>query len=182
MTSPDRIRRLFLSQQFRLMDYIGGLVRHVHDAEDLFQEVSMVILGKEGDPEVPDEPARFGAWCRGVARNHVLHHWRKQGRARVHADERIAELADLAFAEAEADGEDDPVLDPAHRFALSGCLERIDGDGRRVLEQRYVAGRTCEEIATALGRAAGGVRMLLMRLRDRLRQCIEERVRSEAQP
>jgi RNA polymerase sigma-70 factor (ECF subfamily) len=178
MTSPDRIRRLFLSQQFRLMDYLGGLVRHVHDAEDLFQEVSLVILGKEDDPTVPTDPATFAAWCRGVARNHVLHYWRSRGRSRVHLDERIAELADLAFTEAEA-AEDDPVLDPAHRLALGGCLEQIDGLGRDVLEARYVAGRTCEDIARDMGKAAGGIRMLLMRLRDRLRQCIETRVQAE---
>lgn len=178
MTTPDRIHRLFLSQQFRLMDYIGGLVRQVHDAEDLFQEVSLVILGKEDDPTVPTDPAVFAAWCRGVARNHVLHYWRARGRSRIHLDERIAELADLAFAEAE-DANDDPVLDTAHRLALSGCLEQIDGIGRDVLEARYVAGRTCEDIAQGMGKAAGGVRMLLMRLRDRLRQCIENRVQSE---
>lgn len=182
MTSPDRIRRLFLSQQFRLMDYIGGLVRQVHDAEDLFQEVSLVILGKEDDPTVPTDPAVFAAWCRGVARNHVLHYWRARGRSRIHLDERIAELAELAFTEAEADMEDDPVLDPAHRLALSTCLEHLDGIGRDVLEARYVAGRTCEDIAAGMGKAAGGVRMLLMRVRDRLRQCIETRVQSEGRP
>jgi RNA polymerase sigma-70 factor, ECF subfamily len=178
MTSTDRIRRLFLSQQFRLMDYIGSLVRQVHDAEDIFQEVSLVILGKEDDPTVPTDPAIFAAWCRGVARNHVLHYWRARGRRRIHLDERIAELAELAFTEAEG-ADDAPVLDPAHRLALSTCLEHLDGTGRDVLEARYVAGRTCEDIAQDLGKAAGGVRMLLMRLRDRLRQCIETRVQSE---
>jgi RNA polymerase sigma factor (sigma-70 family) len=113
-----------------------------------------------------------------VARNHVLHYWRARGRSHIHLDERIAELAELAFAEAEGD-HDDPVLDPAHRLALSTCLEHLDGIGRDVLEARYVAGRTCEDIAHDMGKAAGGVRMLLMRVRDRLRQCIENRVQSE---
>ncbi len=130
---------------------------------------------------MPTDPAVFAAWCRGVARNHVLHYWRARGRSRIHVHERIAELADLAFTEAEAhaDSADDPVLDPAHRLALSGCLEQIDGLGRDVLEARYVAGRTCEDIAAGLGKGAGGIRMLLVRLRDRLRQCIESRVQAE---
>lgn len=182
MPPPDRIRRLFLAQQFRLMDYLGGLVRHTQDAEDLFQEVSLTILAKEGDPELPDDPERFAAWCRGVARNHCLHHWRSKKRSRLQFHERLAELADLAFTEAEAAGDDGGVLDFAHRQALAGCLERLPAEGRRVLEERYVADRSCEDIARAQGRAPGGVRMALLRLRDSLRKCIEARLRPAVQP
>lgn len=177
MTSLPDLQRLFLHQQFRVMDYIHGLVRHVHDAEDLFQEVSVTILNK--DPAtVPSEPEQFGAWCRGIARNHIMHHWRSRGRARVQAHERIAELADLAFTEAEAaaEGDGDGVYDFAHRQALAGCLERLPDDGKQLLHAHYAEGQTSADLARRARQSAGSVRMQILRLRDRLRACIEARL------
>ncbi len=42
----ERVTRLFLKHQPMLQEYIHGLLRDAHDAEDLFQEVGVEILHK----------------------------------------------------------------------------------------------------------------------------------------
>jgi DNA-directed RNA polymerase specialized sigma24 family protein len=93
----ERATRLFLKHQQMLQEYIHGLVRHAHDAEDLFQEVGVEIMHKA---TVPADPEAFGAWSRGVARNMVLHYWRTQ-RRRQAASVHMLNLVDQAYEEAE---------------------------------------------------------------------------------
>ena len=169
IADPALIRKLFMSQQFRLMDYICGLLRDVHAAEDLFQEVSLVVLAMQ---RIPVDETSFAPWIRGVAKNHALHHWRSQRRRRVVADDRLIALAEQAFDESD----DDTDEDFARRRALAGCMEGLGETGRQVLEARYVRDAGAEEIGATLGKTAEAVRMLLMRLRGKLKDCIDEQV------
>ena len=168
----ERGRKLFLQHQYRLMDYILGLTRNAADAEDLFQEVSLVILEKAG----PEDPSAYGAWCRGIARNKLKHHWRSKARSRVAFDSRLADLAELAFSEVE-DEEGDEAF--ARRRALQGCLERLGGEHRTLLTARYVEGVEVDQLCARSRRAPGALRQLLHRVRGKLRRCIEFRLGEE---
>jgi RNA polymerase sigma-70 factor, ECF subfamily len=166
---PALIRKLFMAQQFRLMDYICGLIRDVHAAEDLFQEVSLTVLALES---IPVGERDFAPWVRGVAKNLALHHWRRQRRQRVVADDRLLALAEQAFAESD----DETDEDFARRRALASCLEGLGQTGRQVLEARYLRDSGAEEIGAMLGKTAEAVRMLLMRLRGKLKLCIDDQI------
>ena len=71
------VLQAFLEQRDRLFAYIFALVRHMADAEDLFQEVSLVIM-KKGQEGVDVE--NFGAWSREIARRTILNHWKTKKR------------------------------------------------------------------------------------------------------
>jgi RNA polymerase sigma-70 factor (ECF subfamily) len=65
-------------------------------------------------------------------------------------------------------------VDPV-REALSKCLEQLKGRSKRVIELRYRRGMKSSRIADEMTLSAGAVRMLLCRVRQGLRRCIERR-------
>jgi RNA polymerase sigma factor (sigma-70 family) len=56
---------------------------------------------------------------------------------------------------------------------LAACMEKLRHHQRTVLDLRYEALLSSEEIAKRTGRSTLAVRTLLMRVRQQLRQCIE---------
>ncbi len=158
----------FLAERHFLSAFIYGLVRDAAAAEDIFQEVWIRLA------EAAERGTRFddlGRWCRGVARNLVLHHWRERRNARTAADARILELAARAFDEQEGR------FGSARRQALVECVETLPGASREILRLKYDQGFTVEGVAARVNRPAGGVMMALSRLRRALADCVEKRLR-----
>src|SRR5215203_5586794 len=86
----------FMGQRHSLTAFIEGLVRDPAAAEDLFQEVWIRLAdAAEKGTEIEDLPC----WCRGVARNLILHHWRERRGTQEFADSKIVEFVETAFAE-----------------------------------------------------------------------------------
>jgi len=74
---------------------------------------------------------------------------------------------------------DDPtppevVLDDEERAGVRAAFARLDDDERELLELRVVAGLSSSEVAAALGKQPGTIRMAQMRALARLRTFIEE--------
>ena len=59
--------------------------------------------------------------------------------------------------------------------ALRDCIQGLPAGQRRVLIQHYYESRTAVDLAEELGRTAGTLRMLLLRMRRALRSCIEKK-------
>ena len=68
--------------------------------------------------------------------------------------------------------------DGGHRYAdaLRACVAGLDNRARRALELRYRDEATRTDMAADLGMSEEGVKSLLARIRDRLRDCIERRL------
>jgi RNA polymerase sigma-70 factor, ECF subfamily len=62
---------------------------------------------------------------------------------------------------------------------LAACLEKLRHNQRTLLDLRYEAQLSSEEIAQRTGRSTLAVRTLLMRVRQQLRKCIESHVEQE---
>lgn len=149
-----------------LEGYLRALVGRADAAEDLFQEVSLVVLNKAVD-DLPDDD-RFPAWLRGIGRNLAHKHFRTRKRRREEAWDELHDLIDQSFAEADgATWHDD------ERRALRRCLEQMPTRGRELLRQRYEEDCTPKDIAKRHGRTADAVRVALMRLRQSLRTCLQ---------
>ena len=56
---------------------------------------------------------------------------------------------------------------------LASCLEKLRHHQRTILDLRYEAQLSCDEIAQRTGRSTLAVRTVLMRVRQQLRKCIE---------
>jgi len=141
---------------------IRGAVQSADDAEDLLQEVALIVLCHD---RVPVDERAFAAWCRAVARHLVMHHFRGARRRRevlLEVDEPIFEKLGDPRPSAER------VL--ALRQLLSNASGSLDDSARELLTQRYVDGETSSEIGSRRAETPAGVRVKLYRLRAQLRK------------
>ena len=136
------------------------------------KQIQCFVFEMYDEDTKPIDPGQFPGWCRGVARNVVLHHWRDRKKTVTSPSAGFLEAVELAYQEGDSK-EDDMDL---RRRALRECLKQLPETSRNLLELRYVRRAPSEEVARTLGRSAAGVRMALMRVRQALSACIEGRM------
>lgn len=170
----ERVLRLYLRHQTMVRDFVLGLVRNPHDAEDIHQEVSVAIL-KTKPLDISKED--FPRWCRGIARNKVLHYWRGKKRSRIQPNSDLMDAIEEAFECSASEVYEEDIL---RRQALSACYRKLSDTERDIISRRYEQGHTSGAIAEALQLAAQTVRKRLMQIRNALRLCIERGIRAEA--
>jgi RNA polymerase sigma-70 factor, ECF subfamily len=152
----------FLDCAAAIARYIRRRVRDEDEAAELFQEVSLLLLGQLGEPPVGQN---FDAWCRGIARNVLAHHFRKQRRQ--------ASLLNRAEPEGHtllAQAPHDPEQTFATRELLTRLFADIDERSRCLMIERYLLGRSADEIAAQGEQSPTSVRMKLMRVRGAVRK------------
>ncbi len=160
----------YMGQRHALTAFIEGLVRDPAAAEDIFQEVWIRLAeAAEKGTEIQDLPR----WCRGVAKNLILHYWRDKRGDRALADTRIVEYVETAFAE--QDGAAEHWLN-RHK-ALARCMDRLPDRARDLLRMKYDQGRPITEIGRLLKRSPNGVMVSLSRVRQALSDCIERQIK-----
>ncbi len=162
----DRAIREFVRLERMLREFVGSLVAHAQDAEDVFQEAAVVILRKGADVE---EPARFPQWCRSVARNEARNYWRRRDRQKLELWEDFSRVVDQVYAEADSNLNEDE----RRRRLLDQCVRQLPGPSRRILKLFYVEGLDTNTLAKRLKRSGGAVRVALTRVRETVRQCVE---------
>ncbi len=116
-----------------------------------------------------DSTNPFPAWAIGVARLEVLSAKRKFSR------KYMAVLPDTVDIISEAYQEMAPELEQRNR-ALKECVQKIRKPSRRLLILRYEKGMKPSAIAEKIRKKAGTVRVMLSRIRDALKECIENRM------
>ncbi len=160
----DRLIRDFQRGRFRLIGYIRSLVGDPDLTEDLFQELTVVVLQKAADFE---EGRDLQAWCRGIARNLVIREREKSSRLRPFEGGRLLDLVDAAYDERAGE---DPM--EARRSLLRRCMEALGGGPRELLALRYSSGLSLREISSRLERTEGAVQVALSRVRKWLADCV----------
>lgn len=163
----------FLASRPQLMAFIYGLVRNPQIAEDIYQEVWLKLAGALEHGTVIEHPAK---WCRAVAKNLIVQHWREQRNAKVVADSTLLEFVDyveLAFAESDA-------LEARHserQHALNQCVEALPEKSKRLLRLKYDESFSIDTIATHLRQSKAAVIKALLRLRQALAICVEKKLK-----
>jgi len=168
----DQVIREFQRDRARLIAYLRSLVGDPDLTEDLFQEVSVVVLQK-ADEFIPGRDLQ--AWCRGIARNVVLRERESARRIRTFEDNRIVELIDAAFAE--NSGRE---LIDSRRSLLRQCLDLLAQPSRELIELRYGTGLSLRQSAEQLKRSEASVQVALSRVRKWLTDCVQKRAGAEA--
>jgi RNA polymerase sigma-70 factor (ECF subfamily) len=163
MSDAARVSQLLLRHRHGLLAFIHALLPDPHAAEDLFQEVSLVVVQKAGDFE---DGTDFPAWSRSILRNKVREHLR--ARRGVQVDESLLEELDRDFRAVEEGRDAD-----GRREALRRCLGELPDRARRALVLRYDEGLAPAEIGDRLGQTRPAVNSLLQRAREALRDCVE---------
>lgn len=158
----------FLARERRMIQaYIRAMVPDFHLAEDILQEVFVVVLNRR-DQFAPG--TNFCAWVREIARRVALAHLRKTGRHALVLDPETLDVMEDVL-------DVDPVRWEEERTALRVCVERLPAESQKILTLRYVDERPLTGIAEAVGRSIDGVKGLLKRIRQKLGECVGERLR-----
>jgi RNA polymerase sigma-70 factor (ECF subfamily) len=165
--SDDERIRAFFRYQPMLTEYITYLVSHRHDAEDLSQELGVIVFHKSADLPPPEEIPR---WCRGVARNLAKRYWRRRAAERMALWDDFHNVVDSAYSEAEEEQDEWG----EHRRLLDDCIQRLSRSARDLLRQHYLEGERSVDIARRIRRSADSVRMMLLRIRRTLGECIRK--------
>lgn len=160
--SPDSATQLLHLHRTAIRAYLLAAVRDRHDAEDLFQEVSIAVLRSTHEYE---SGTSFRAWAREIARRRVLEHARRSRR-----NPALLESGALERAASDLEDADD------RRDALRECLEKMGPIGRKVIDLRYGDAHDVSKIATSIGKSIQATYALLKRARQTLRDCAERRL------
>ncbi len=175
MTNSARLRvdviRALERYRVMIVGYAYAITRDHHLAEDVFQEVAVVVA--ERPQRLPDDDGA-GRWLREVSRRKSLELLRRSRRQGVLFEEEVLVQLGDAFAE-KAPNEHHARL----KAAMSACVDGLGGDARTVVCGRYVEGAACETIADRIGRSVQAVYAVLKRTRLSLARCVEKRLVAE---
>jgi RNA polymerase sigma-70 factor, ECF subfamily len=176
MERQQQLMAEFVASRHSLFAFIQGVVRNPHDSEDIFQEVWVRFSRALAEGTEILEQAK---WCRGTARNLILHYWRDRRQEKVVADPGLLDLVELAFEEQDSN----PEYWRMRREALAECIQELPQHSRNLLRLKYVEALAAESIARQLKQSAAAVLMALSRLRRALRDCALQKLKvREAQP
>lgn len=140
-------------------------------ADDIAQQVFLTAWKKlpELNPEVP-----FWPWLETITRNHLMNEWRRVQRERG-LKQRYT-VAWLAQSESEDERSEDPETLVAQVATLRHCISDLPENLQQMVRMRYDENYTSDKIATVMGRSADAVRQTFVRLREKLRDCIERKL------
>lgn len=159
--------RLVRDRQAEVWRYLRFLGAESAEADDLTQETFLAVVRSDF---VEASDAQTAGYLRTVARRQLLMLRRKQER-RCETPE--LETAETVWADAmwRARTHTDQWQD--HVDAARGCVEKLEGRVRQAIDLAYRQSESREAIATQLEMTVDGVKTLLRRTREKLRECIE---------
>jgi len=163
MNSNEQLAVLWTKAQPFVAAYISSLVPDFHRAEDVLQQVAVVLVRKF-DQYDTNQP--FLAWTLGIARREVLKQQRQRARDRHVFSEEFAERLSVTYEKMAGSFD-------GYRQTLAECIRELDTRARRALSLRYGDDLRPAIVAERMEVTPGAARVLLHRARTTLRECIE---------
>ncbi|GAA3131742.1 RNA polymerase sigma-70 factor (ECF subfamily) [Kribbella aluminosa] len=161
------VMELCLAERESLRRYVASILgRDSHAVEDVVQETLLRAWQQADRIEWQDRPVRM--WLFRVARNLVVDHHRRAGRA-VPMGLGATELA-------EPDSQPDPAEQVIDRRVLVEILQRLSPAHREVVARVHLLGHAGEEVAAVLGVPVGTVKS---RAHNAVRQLRAELARTD---
>jgi RNA polymerase sigma-70 factor, ECF subfamily len=153
------------------------LVRYVRDAaaaDDLAQEV--FLRAYQGLANYRGE-SNLRTWLLGMAKRLAAQHIRSESRRRRHEGNPL--LATLMEWRIEWLNNDPLEREDQDRLLemLRSCLGRLAPESREVVTGHYFEGKSLEAIAVSQGRNGGAMRMMLLRIRKALGECVRTKLK-----
>lgn len=173
LTKESVIRRL-LSERAMLLGYVRSLGLDEHLAEDVLQNVCIVVIEKYEQAKDWDH---FGAWVRTIARYEALNAARRQRKTGQLFDERTMDILDQHWAQYDTQAERDE-----RAAVVQRCIERLTPYARKLLRMRYQDGMRGADLAAAVERKVQSVYVALSRAHKAVGECVARGLGEGATP
>ncbi|AQQ08889.1 Sigma-24 [Sedimentisphaera cyanobacteriorum] len=146
----------------KLYNYILMIVPNTADADDIFQEASLIMWQKR---DTFKKGTNFLSWGRTIARYCAKNYCRKHYSRSSYLDNDILELIESENAKEDA-GSD------IKKELLEECVEDVSGSCKNLLSMKYQQRFTLSEIAGILDLSITAVHRRLSKTHDILSRCI----------
>jgi len=163
--TEELLVKTLLDARPRLIAATLAVLRDVHQAEDVFQDVMIKALRMQ---ESFSDEAGLRAWARVSMRNLGIDHIRRAGRLGTILSELALDAVQERLDEDEAAS--------AKLAALRDCIAALPPESKQLLRLRYDEGRSGRDLAALLRRSEDAVYKALSRLHAALRNCAQERL------
>jgi RNA polymerase sigma-70 factor len=153
--------RLLSQYSSRIFGFLLALCANRADAEDVFQNTSVVLWEKF---DTYQRGTNFLAWACRIAYFEALYDRRKSRRVKTLSDAAWEALASDAMTTTDAREERQEVL--------ADCLQKLRPNDRDLLHQKYFLQRTVAEIAESGAKSIYSIYRSLSRIHESLLQCM----------
>ncbi|WP_417380710.1 sigma-70 family RNA polymerase sigma factor [Gimesia sp.] len=144
--------------------FIGTLLPHQTDADDVFQQTCLVLWRKW---DTFDETQSFSSWACGIAFYEVKNFQRVQSRDRHYFSDEILALI--------AEQQSTSLPETEHRQqTLQNCIQKLDTENRKLIQDCYRGDLSIKEVAEQTGRSCEALYKKLSRLRLKLMDCMQQ--------
>jgi RNA polymerase sigma-70 factor (ECF subfamily) len=165
----DTLVRLLLTHRAMVLGYLTSMVRDIHLAEDIFQDVALVVMRKGGVLGAAEE---FPVWVRRVARLEAMNALRKRRQGLLPLSQAVLEQLESHWRTRDAES-------PAAVNALQRCMERLSERAQELVRLRYADGIKGKDLADRLARPLNTVYVSLSRVHRALADCVRMRLSAE---
>ena len=163
----EGVARLLLKQRMELTAYIQSIVRDIHMAEDVFQDVCVKAIKHH---ETFKDSLHLTKWTRRVARNRSIDSLRRKENQNLVLNEEALELLEKDWPT------EDEGASPKAIEALRGCMGKMTPYSREILRLRYMEGLAGTQVAETLNRKVDTVYKALTRIHMGLRDCVKRQL------
>ena len=164
MTEESLLRTL-MAERVKILAYVNAIARHPDLAEDIFQDICVLALGK--CDTIKDEPHLL-LWLRKTARFETLNRLRKRGERQLTLSDEVLESLDIQWQQG-APEKASILMD-----ALRHCLELLPPAAMDLIRKRYEQGMNYPEIAQLLKRPVSSLYVTFSRIHVSLADCISK--------
>jgi len=166
--------RLLLANRSMLLGYINAITGDPTLTEDVFQEVSLVVMTKYAS--VTDSDG-FRPWSRTIARFQSLKAVNRRRSSPLIMSGEIIDRLDQAWDDRERDDPRSTSID-----ALEHCLNKLTPKAQELVQMRYHQDLSGQTIAEQLKKPLNTIYVALSRIHRSLGECIRGEIsRREAQ-
>ena len=161
----DEGTSLLLKHRKALFAYIFSILRDHHLTEDVFQEVSLVIVRQWDEFGVV---RNFWSLAREISRRQALSVLRSRKRDCFLSVEALDAL-DRGFEGLAGEAE-------VRKELLRKCIDRLPGNWSRLVRMKYWQGLSVKHAAEQLRRSVNVISVTLNRIRSRLADCVNQQL------
>jgi RNA polymerase sigma-70 factor, ECF subfamily len=170
---PAEFAQFVRDHQARIRVYLSGFLKEQSVVDDVAQEVFLTAYRAT---DTFENRSQVLTWLIGIARHKALKFLRDDLRRRRREDASLETFLTTSMAD---DDTSDAQRDAACLDALHDCLEQLPTHSAELVRRYYSSRGGSVMTSVEHGISVGTLRMMVLRLRQGLRACIEKKLATQ---